>query len=204
MDGPDARNASKSVKSIDSRSPGSSLRDLLERLRHRISAELRQQEDPGRARLLQHVLELARLVRRVDRHQDQAGQRRAELDHLPLGDVGRPHRDALAGREASEQRAGTPLGVLEQLAVRPAPALLRIRVPADQRGLVGHRLRSVAQDPPDRRVQDRLALVRGVVRLAQRVRRDGHLLLPSGSSHYSDWACPRSHAMSLGGAGGLI
>ena len=43
----------------------------------------------------------------------------------------------------------------QQLAVGPAPALRRIGVPADQRGLVGHRLGRVAQDPPDRRVENR-------------------------------------------------
>ena len=46
------------------------------------------------------------LVGRVDRHQGQAGQRRAELDDHPLRDVGRPDGDALAGAEALRAARG--------------------------------------------------------------------------------------------------
>jgi hypothetical protein len=40
-------------------------------------------------------------------------ERSTELQHLPLRDVGRPHRDALSGLKASEQRTGTTLSILE-------------------------------------------------------------------------------------------
>ena len=103
---PDARKASNSVKSIASRRPGSSPRTDSSDSAIGLPRNSGQQEDAGRARLLQHVLELAGLVRRVDGHQDQAGQRRAELEHLPLRDVRRPHRHALArARSARAARA---------------------------------------------------------------------------------------------------
>ena len=151
-----------------------------ERLRHRVAPELGQQDDPRRARLLEDIGQLAGPVGGVDRHEGHAGQRGAELDDHPLRDVRRPHGHPFTGLEAPEERAGAALGVVEQLAVRPAAALLRVRVPGDQRWDVGSGLRSVAQDPPDRRVEDPFALVRGVVRLAESRCRDGHPRQPAG------------------------
>src|SRR5207249_2349914 len=50
------------------------------------------------------------------------------------------------------------------------------------------------QDPPNRRVQDPLALVRGVVRLAQCRGRDGHPAPPSWLRTLSPQRTPRKRA----------
>ena len=78
--------------------------DLIEECRHG-TAELGHEEDPCRPRLVQDERQLRRPVGGVDRHQDQSGERSTELEDHPLGDVRRPHRDPLAGREPRRQRS---------------------------------------------------------------------------------------------------
>ena len=58
------------------------------------------------ADLVQRVLQLVGAVGRVDVDQDQAGLGGGELRHHPLGVVGRPDADPVAGLEAQRQQAG--------------------------------------------------------------------------------------------------
>ena len=86
------------------------------------------------ADLVQRVVQLVGAVGRVDVDQDQAGLGGGELGDHPLGIVGRPDADPVAGLEAQRQEPGgegVDLGV--QLGVGPADRLLA----HDQGGPVG-------------------------------------------------------------------
>ena len=88
--------------------------------------------------MLEHVPELCGAVRGVDGDERQPGQRRAELEQHPLGNVVRPDGHALARLEALEQSASRTFGVGEQLGERPAPPGSRVLAAFDERSrLVG-------------------------------------------------------------------
>ena len=131
---PSAQNASQSANGIASRSAGRSPRTCCNISAIGLAAVLRDQEDPGRARLAQHVRQLPRPQRGVDRHQGHAGQAGGQLQHHPLGDVVGPDRDAVARGEAAQQRPGGALGRRQQLGVAPAPPGRRIGDSLDERG----------------------------------------------------------------------
>ena len=81
-----------------------------------------EQAHPGRR---QRVLQLARLVGRVDGHEDRADARGGVLDDEPLVAVGRPDADAIArAHPAGQQSAGGQRHLVPQLAIRGPVALL--------------------------------------------------------------------------------
>ena len=76
--------------------PGQAVPQLRDGRSHRVAAVLVDQEEPVRAGMLEHVPELGGGVRGVDGDERQPGQRRAELEQHPLGNVVRPDGHALA------------------------------------------------------------------------------------------------------------
>ena len=136
---------------------------LVQELRHR-AAELRDQEDPGRAGLVQHVGQLGRPQGRVDGDQDQPGQPGRVLQDHPFGQVGRPHGHALAGGEAHGESARRLFGLGQQLSVGPAPARGRVGNPGHHGGQAGRLGGSRPQDPADRGLEHWLRYVRWPVR----------------------------------------
>jgi hypothetical protein len=84
------------VEADDLAQLGAVRRHRLHRLQHRVAAKAVDDEDAGRARLLQHILHLARAKRRVHGDEDHAGHAGAEFEHHPFREVLRPDRDALA------------------------------------------------------------------------------------------------------------
>ena len=89
---------------------------------HRIAAETRHIIDRLGARLLQHIFELALLIGRVDRHQDDARKPAGQFEQNPLGQIVRVNRDARALGVPACKRPRQPLGIGEQLGVGPGPA----------------------------------------------------------------------------------
>ena len=74
---------------------------------------------------------------RIDGDEDRANLRQRELQDDPLGDVGRPHGDAVARfHAAGHQAAGDETGFVVQRAKGPA----RIGVVVDERVAVRQRL----------------------------------------------------------------
>ena len=120
--------------------------------RQRVAPDLGHEEQPGRPRLPEDVGGLARLQARVDRHEGQPGERRAVLQQHPLGQVVRPHRDALARLEVLQKASGAALGLGEQLGIGPAPSLRR-RQPLDEGNPIGHLGGDLAQPAADRRAR---------------------------------------------------
>ena len=119
--------------------------------RQRVAPNLGHEEQPGRPRLPEDILGLGRLQTRVDRHQRQPGQRRAVFEQHPLGQVVRPHADALARLEVLQQPMGAALGVGEQLGIGPPPPLRR-RQPLDEGNTIRHLGGDRPQPTADRRV----------------------------------------------------
>src|SRR5207248_10899550 len=115
------------------------------------------------ARLVQRVFELGKAVGRVDVDEDEPGLCRGELRDDPLGVVGRPDRDPLAGFETERrqprcERIDPPL----KLAVTP-PDLL---VAYDQRIALGETLGDAVETDADRLAdQRRRACAMNVTRL---------------------------------------
>ena len=87
------------VEADDLAQLGAVRRHRLHRLQHRIAAKTVDDEDPGRARLLQHILHLPGAKGRVHGDQHHARHPGAELEHHPFREVLRPDRDALARLE---------------------------------------------------------------------------------------------------------
>ena len=125
-------------------------------LRHRIAAMLADQEQSDRTRLFEHILQLARLVAGVDRHQHDPGHRQREFGDHPFGNVGCPHRNPLARPVAREQGQGEALAVGEQFAVGPLAAKLPIRIRFVERGRIGGLRGGDTQDVADGPILQRL------------------------------------------------
>ena len=86
-------------------SAGAGAADLVDHRPVVARPKARRRHEPPAAGLLQHELQLARAVRRVDRHQHDADPRGRELRQRPLGAVRRPDPDAVARLQAGvEQR----------------------------------------------------------------------------------------------------
>ena len=75
--------------------------------------------------LAEDVSQLSMPVCRIDGHEDKAGESRPDLEHDPVGAVRRPQRDPITGLKPLEERAGDRLTAALQLAVGPAPPLVR-------------------------------------------------------------------------------
>jgi hypothetical protein len=141
--------------------------DLLQRRLQRCTPVLGGQEDAGGPGVSQHVAQLTRAQRRVDRHQGEAGQRGAELEQQPLRAAGRPDGDPLAGIEPRQQRGGCPFRLGEQLGERPAPANRIAGLGEHQRGPVGCCPGSRLQHPANGCLRHWLGGVGRPVRLKQ-------------------------------------
>ncbi len=115
----------------------------------------RDQEDPVRLRLAEHVGQLFRAQRRVHGDDRNPGQPRGELEQDPFRNVVGPDRDAFAGLEAAQERPRRSFGLLEYLGVGPAPAVGRAGGALDQGGRLGGVGHGLAQQLTDRHVQDR-------------------------------------------------
>ena len=120
-------------------------------------------------RLAQRVLQLRRLVGRVDVDQDGADARRRVLQDDPFRAVGRPDADPVAALDAvREEPLGAARRLVPELAIREAEALL----PVDQRLAVTEPLHA-----PVEVLSDRLAEQRGSTS-ALDVRRFRHRVTP--------------------------
>ena len=87
--------------------------------------ERRRRDQRAAAGLAQRVLQLGRAVGGVDVDQHDPGLRGRVLDEHPLGAVGAPDPQPVAGRQAvGEQRAGQAVDRLPQLGVRVADVLV--------------------------------------------------------------------------------
>ena len=107
--------------------------DLVEHLHVVRRLERRSGEHHAAARLLEHVRQLVRAVRRVDVDEDHPDVGRGVLKQRPLGVVGAPQADPVAGLQPEPHQPGAePLDPLRELVVGPPQSL----VPRDQR-LVG-------------------------------------------------------------------
>ena len=104
---------------------------------HRIAAEFLDHEHAGRARLVQDVFEFVGAKAGIDGDQDDAGHRRAELDHDPFGNVVRPDRHPLARLETAAQGTRRALRLNVELRIGPLAPIGRIRNAGDQRDPVG-------------------------------------------------------------------
>ena len=115
-------------------------RHRLHRLQHRVAAKAVDDEDAGRARLLQHILHLARAKGRVHGNEDHARHAGAEFEHHPFREVLRPDGNALARLEARQQRAGGALGFAIKLRVGPLTAQFWVGDARNQGQAIGRRL----------------------------------------------------------------
>ena len=111
---------------------GAVRRHRLHRLQHRVAAKAVDDEDAGRARLLQHILDFAGAKGRVDGDENHAGHAGAEFEHHPFRQVLRPDGNALARLEARQQRAGGALDFAIELRVGPLAAQCGIGVAGNQ------------------------------------------------------------------------
>ena len=104
-----ANSASWSVSRIRCRIAGSSSHTAVDDLAHRVAAELGDVVDRLRSRLLEHVVQLARLVGGVDRHQRHARRARSRARAAPIrgrcSRTPRPERPPHGGRRAPERAA---------------------------------------------------------------------------------------------------
>ena len=123
----------------------------LDDLAHGVPPELGDVVDRLRSRLLEHVAQLAWLVGGIDRHQRHAGERAAELEQHPLGDVVGVHGDPSALRMAGSERPGESFGVVQEVRVRPDAADLAVVAELLQRRSIGRRRHRGPQHGPDRR-----------------------------------------------------
>ena len=143
------------VEADDLAQLGAVRRHRLHRLQHRIAAKAVDDEDAGRARLLQHILHLPRAKGRVHGDEDHAGHAGAEFEHHPFREVLRPDRNALARLEARQQRAGGALGFAIELRVGPLTAQFWIGDARDQGQAIGRRLSRLAQEVAERHLPHR-------------------------------------------------
>ena len=141
---------------------------LLHHLGHRAGAVGRDQENAVGLRLAQHVCQLLRPQRGVDRHHGDPGQAGGQLQDHPFGDVVGPHRDTVPGAETAQQRPCRALGGLQQLGVAPPPPGRRVHRSLHQRGGARRLCRRVAQGVAHGKVNDRLREVGGPVRGRER------------------------------------
>ena len=151
--GRNATNASQSSSLTTSRRPGSPGRTSATHSAIGLPRKPSTMEQARRARLAEHVLELARAVCRVDRHEHEAREPRAEFEQHPFREVRRVDGDVLAGLEAREQRARRSLGIAQQLRVGPRAALAGQLAPGDDRRAPAGSGSRLAQDRSDRRLQ---------------------------------------------------
>ena len=152
---PAAMKASQSSKQMISRSSGQFARHRLHRLQHRVAAKTVDDEDAGRARLLQHIFHLPRAKRRVHGDEDHARHAGAEFEHHPFRDVLRPDGNALARLEARQQRAGGALGFAIELRVGPLTAQFWVGDARNQGQAIGRRLGRLAQEIAERHLPHR-------------------------------------------------
>ena len=129
---------------------GAVRRHRLHRLQHRIAAEAVDDEDAGRARLLQHIFDLPGAKGRVHGDQNHARHAGAEFKHHPFREVLRPDRDAFARLEARQQRASGALRLAVELRVGPLTAQFWIGDACDQGQAIGRRLSGLAQEVAER------------------------------------------------------
>jgi hypothetical protein len=129
--------------------PGQVGTDRLGVRRQPVAPDLGHEEQPGRPRLPEHVGGLGRPQARVNRYEGQPGERRAVLEQHPLGQVVRPHGDALARLEVLQKVSGAALGVDEQLSIGPAPSLRR-RQPLHDGDAIRHLGGDLTQPAADR------------------------------------------------------
>ena len=134
---------------------GAVRRHRLHRLQHRVAAKTVDDEDAGRARLLQHILHLPGAKGRVDGDEHHARHAGAEFQHHPFREVLRPDRNALARLEARQQRAGGALGFAIELRVGPLPPQFWIGDARNQGQAIGRRLGRLAQEIAERHLPHR-------------------------------------------------
>src|SRR5262249_47908782 len=104
------------------------------------------------ADLVECVFELGQPVGRVDVDEDEASLRGGELRHRPLGVVGRPDADAVAGLEAEgDEAGGQRVDLLLELPVGPADVLLA----DDERVALGKARRDAVEILADRLADER-------------------------------------------------
>ena len=148
----------------------------LHRLQHRVSAKTVDDEDAGRTRLLQHILQLVGAEGRVHGDQHDARHAGAELEHDPFRDVLRPYRDTLALLEPGEQRPRGALCLAVQLGVGPFAPQRRIRHARDQGEAIRRGFRRVAQKVAERHLPHRRRAWSRDMR-----HRQSHVVLPGRS-----------------------
>ena len=134
---------------------GAVRRHRLHRLQHRVAAEAVDDEDAGRARLLQHIFHLAGAKGRVHGDEDHARHAGAEFEHHPFREVLRPDGNALARLEARQQRAGGALGFAIKLRVGPLTAQFWVGDACNQGQAIGRRLSRLAQEIAERHLPHR-------------------------------------------------
>ena len=152
---PAAMKASQSSKRDDLAQLGAVRRHRLHRLQHRVAAKTVDDEDAGRARLLQHIFDFPGAKGRVHGDEDHAGHAGAEFEHHPFREVLRPDGNALARLEARQQRAGGALGFAIKLRVGPLPAQFWIGDACNQGQAIGRRLSRLAQEIAERHLPHR-------------------------------------------------
>ena len=152
---PAAMKASQSSKADDLAQFGAVRRHRLHRLQHRVAAKTADDEDAGRARLLQHIFDFPGAKGRVHGDEDHARHAGAEFEHHPFREVLRPDGNALARLEARQQRAGGALGFAIKLRVGPLTAQFWIGDACNQGQAIGRRLSRLAQEIAERHLPHR-------------------------------------------------
>ena len=138
------------VEADDLAQLGAVRRHRLHRLQHRVAAKTVDDEDAGRARLLQHIFDLPGAKGRVHGNENHARHAGAEFEHHPFREVLRPDGNALARPKARQQRAGGALGLTVELRVGPLAAQFWIRGACDQGQAIGRSLSGLAQEVAER------------------------------------------------------
>ena len=121
---------------------------------HRVAAMIVDNEQRLGVRLAHDVLQLRRLVRRVDRHDRHPGERATELEQHPFGQVVGPDGHMVTGLVGRQQRPCRALGVVEQLGVGPLSSGLRVGHSFDQGDAIRGPLGCGAKQVTDRDVED--------------------------------------------------
>ena len=129
---------------------GAVRRHRLHRLQHRVAAKAVDDEDAGRARLLQHIFDFPGAKGRVHGDENHARHAGAEFEHHPFRKVLRPDGNALARLEARQQRAGGALGLAVELRVGPLTAQFWVGDARDQGQAIGRSLGRLAQEVAER------------------------------------------------------
>ena len=112
------------------------------------SRATRGRETRRRARLTEHVRQLVTLVRRVDGDEHDARERGAELEQHPLGQIRRPDRDPLAGREAGGSARATCSASASTSAKVQRPRWAGSGTPPTMAGLSGPAAAAARSTPP--------------------------------------------------------